>query len=543
MAVSLIKVIMVLVLPSLVAGHLCLIHPRQRGDMDISRAGSDTCFRHGAPCGGQNASIGSYILLFGGEQTFIKWQQNFNHYTVGYPGYMDIAIAEYGSDSWQLLAFNRDEYVHAQDHQQNYTAIVVLPNKACDHCVIRARYVSHKPGEQPFYQCSDVAVQQTVSALPRVIETNHQPKHEEFRNAMKKMQTLHSKHDTPTFPEKNPPAFLLGFSYSPFDPNSVYLVNTTMDGQVIPLGQFDFGHGMSVQDRCMKTRNMVPNTTYPFLLDSVMTVETSSNDLIGFLHEGNTDNPSPTFLHFDIHQASILFKSAIGEFDGHAFSGIVYNENDGHFYTFSVQRNESKGFNFVVGQLHIEKNMLPYIYSELIRTEPEPLYVNYQWMTMDQKGNRLFVLMGNENTPDQLKARIYIFDLNYVWKFLKMVELDVSEYTFMSIHYYEKTGMLYAMSPGKWNGRLWTLVEINPLTGDVVEHIDVADMEYFKPHYGGSIFNAINQETGDFYHVLTLQDTNANIIVIVNIDGYSITYSEITNLSHVHNLVLIKNNF
>ena len=70
------------------------------------------------------------------------------------------------------------------------------------------------------------------------------------------------------------------------------------------------------------------------------------------------------------------------------------------------------GFDLVVGLLYIEKSMLPYIYSELIRTKPEPLYVNFQWMTIDQKGQRLFVLMGNENTPDKLNARIYTFNLN-----------------------------------------------------------------------------------------------------------------------------------
>ena len=42
-----------------------------------------------------------------------------------FSGYMDVSIAEYGSDSWQLLAFTPDQYVYAQDHQQNYTAIVV----------------------------------------------------------------------------------------------------------------------------------------------------------------------------------------------------------------------------------------------------------------------------------------------------------------------------------------------------------------------------------------------------------------------------------
>lgn len=38
---------------------------------------------------------------------------------------MDISLAPYNSDDWQVLAFAPDEYVYNQDHQQNYTAFVV----------------------------------------------------------------------------------------------------------------------------------------------------------------------------------------------------------------------------------------------------------------------------------------------------------------------------------------------------------------------------------------------------------------------------------
>lgn len=38
---------------------------------------------------------------------------------------MDVSLAPYNSDDWQVLAFAPDEYVYNQDHQQNYTAFVV----------------------------------------------------------------------------------------------------------------------------------------------------------------------------------------------------------------------------------------------------------------------------------------------------------------------------------------------------------------------------------------------------------------------------------
>lgn len=38
---------------------------------------------------------------------------------------MDVAIAPLNSTEWQTLAFTPDYYVHAQDHQENFTTIVV----------------------------------------------------------------------------------------------------------------------------------------------------------------------------------------------------------------------------------------------------------------------------------------------------------------------------------------------------------------------------------------------------------------------------------
>jgi len=47
--------------------------------------------------------------------------------------------------------------------QQNFTLRVRWPNKACDHCVVRVRYVSNNPDEgnkdnliAAFYQCADI---------------------------------------------------------------------------------------------------------------------------------------------------------------------------------------------------------------------------------------------------------------------------------------------------------------------------------------------------------------------------------------------------
>ena len=42
-----------------------------------------------------------------------------------FSGYMDLAIAPINSTDFMTLAFTTDYYVYAQDHQQNFTTIVV----------------------------------------------------------------------------------------------------------------------------------------------------------------------------------------------------------------------------------------------------------------------------------------------------------------------------------------------------------------------------------------------------------------------------------
>jgi hypothetical protein len=44
-------------------------------------------------------------------------------------------------------------------------------------------------------------------------------------------------------------------------------------------------------------------------------------------------------------------------------------------------------------------------------SEPESLYVNYQWAEYDSVRYRVYLLMGNENSPDRLQARIYTYDI------------------------------------------------------------------------------------------------------------------------------------
>nr|XP_022288821.1 uncharacterized protein LOC111100928 [Crassostrea virginica] len=522
-----------------VTSHLCLVTPMQRGEMDITHSGSATCFRHGAPCGGQNASTGPYETYTGGQQVFIKWLQNFNHYEIGFPGYMDISLAPYDSDDWQVLAFAPDEYAYNQDHQQNYTAFVVLPDKACDHCVLRARYESHKAGEQTFYQCADITIKQSEDSIKSRDPETSLLQHTEYQKAYKKYSIITNdaqKNDV------NYDVSLRGFAYSPFDPDFMFIVNVTLDGRIHTFGKFDFRVDLNQESKVL--HEVKGNSPKPsFIMDSLVTVNYWNNLVVMYNAVGDYDQPTPMLAEFDTHQGTMR-TSQINGFDGSAINALLSNKND-TYYTFSIENAGSKGYNFVVGQLYLIKNTLPYRFRKLISSGPEPLYVNYQWAELDIDRQLLYVLMGNENTPNKLLAKLYTYDLQKM-NLASVVDLSVEMNAYMSFHYYRKTGMLYTVSPGNFfmlRYPRYDLIEIDPKTGKVTRSTKISDWGYFRGYFGGAVFGGLDQETGILYHVMGMQDTNADVIASIDVMTGKVTFSQMTNLRHVHNLALTNNKF
>jgi hypothetical protein len=67
-------------------------------------------------------------------------------------------------------------------------------------------------------------------------------------------------------------------------------------------------------------------------------------------------------------------------------------------------------FAFFLGQISYTATQ-QFSYEPVMWSEPESLYVNYQWAEYDSVRYRVYLLMGNENSPDRLQARIYTYDI------------------------------------------------------------------------------------------------------------------------------------
>ncbi|XP_078665385.1 uncharacterized protein LOC144907852 [Branchiostoma floridae x Branchiostoma belcheri] len=528
-------------------GHLCVIEPRQRGDFDISKSGSHTCFRHGPPCGGEPAGNPTRTYLSSTAVTLL-WQQNYNHYTVGYPGYMDVAWSDVmDMKNFHLLAVIGDLNEHAQDHQRNYSIPVVMPNVHCTHCVLRFRYNSHKPGETTFYQCADIAIKNMTHQTPT--KPNPNPIH------------------PPTVPNPTPnpthmpgSARLYGFSYSELDPLQCEFVSVdTVTGVVYPVKTFDFGVGSGYRPEIMGARGNRHTgggkTLQPFggrrsfvgqrqasgnqfIMDQMLGYSEESKMMFTMKHGNSSslDAVADTLLVIEAPSGNAMEKGVDAKAVTSPIVAMTTN-GQGSMLTFNMDmvRDKPGTFTFRVGLLN-QDGSYQEMYSDPSKTED--LYINYLWATADTQKNILYVLMGNENAPDTLDARVYTFDLNAKPAKMWYAQLDVDNYTISSIHFYQKTGKLVAMSPGLFLDRqvTYTLVNVDPKLGLIKPLWVVAVPDRYQSYYGGDVIN-LDQQTGVLYHVLRLTaPSDADVIATVSLDTQSVTFSSPTNLRHLHNL-------
>ena len=517
-------------------GHLCIIYPHQRGDLDISSAGSHTCFRHGANCGGEPPGQPA-ITLVAGQTLFVQWQQNFNHYEIGHPGFMDIAIAQENSSDYSFLTGFGDINWHQQSHQQNYTVPVVVPDMECHRCTIRARYAAHKPGETIFYQCSDVTIKraihtaesdrQTVRNVPQI---GNWPKVASF------IATRHAdQHGGVHHQGGSETSALYGLTCNPLQSANAcgFVRIDPLTGIVGKIGGEHYG----VDAAGPLPYNLNPG---PYILDEI--VGYAGSNLVYYLvHTGTVDDNSQSVIAVKTNDGSILQVYPIK--DGEPVNAMIMTGEEN--VVFQIYPDESKqgSYWFRWSRVNLETGDIVKFFQP---AKSEDLYVNYQWSTYDTKARVIYYLMGNENAPYDLTARLYKVDLKAGATEAAPVEIDVARYTMGTIQYDAVHDRIVALSPGIYTtgAPAWYMVEINPMTGNVSKICDVAPAGLFKGDYTGGIFFS-DSTTSTFFarlRALTVGPLQAEVFASITLSQSSchVKFSRLGNYYHIHNLAYLK---
>ena len=158
----------------LVVGHICLLNPRQRGKLNVSTPGDDSCYRRTSYCGA--VPLASPLTTFAaGETISLSLQQNLNHFFPARPGFLDVAVSyalDPSESDWISLASWPDAPAFDMVSQTTFSIPVTLPAKSSAHALLRARYTSYNPLEidppvntdAVFYNCADITLVAVAAA-------------------------------------------------------------------------------------------------------------------------------------------------------------------------------------------------------------------------------------------------------------------------------------------------------------------------------------------------------------------------------------------
>ena len=231
----------------------------------------------------------------------------------------------------------------------------VLPNIDCPHCVIRARYNSHKPGEDIFFQCADITIKKSQDTNEQttynIVRQKHYP---DLSNTLKIATNSYA-------PDSD--FVLRGFAYSPFDDDLLYIVKVDMNGEVQPYGQFSFKVNFNInaknrlQNVHKRRKENYKKTSHRnfedisvnrmFILNSVVTVNDKNNLVTLYHDDSNMDQPANRIVEFDSQTGNIVHNTAIKNFDGQPINAIV-SYTDGSYITFSLQKQGTDGMQLTI---------------------------------------------------------------------------------------------------------------------------------------------------------------------------------------------------
>ena len=190
-----------------------------------------------------------------------------------------------------------------------------IPDMSCDHCVIRARYDAHKPGETPFLQCSDIKIVQSTSSNNQVLlRQNQNPPKDKNLEPLKRALRLQRAHPT----NVNSKRLLYGFAYNPFESGETNFVSIdTETGKIGRISKFRFG----IDSYTAKTKDGYLG----FMLDEVVGIDNYRNTTTVVLHtSGGVDDVAKRLYTIGSTNGTMVQEADLFQFKGGAINALSW---------------------------------------------------------------------------------------------------------------------------------------------------------------------------------------------------------------------------
>lgn len=194
-----------------------------------------------------------------------------------------------------------------------------LPDVECDHCVLRARYNAHKPGETTFLQCADIRISKSAKKSSQMLDLtdtharSDKNKLVPLKRALALKEAYARKYKFDTLKVDNTP--LYGIAYNPFEPHRSHYVSVdTMTGSTQMVRSFPFG----IDDP-------VGGNDANFLLDEIVAIDNYRNTSTFLMHaHGDRETAAGTLYKVGSTNGSLVTVEDLFKFDGDAINGVSW---------------------------------------------------------------------------------------------------------------------------------------------------------------------------------------------------------------------------
>eukprot|EP00047_Mylnosiga_fluctuans_P002063 m.223022 g.223022 ORF g.223022 m.223022 type:complete len:527 (-) comp10863_c0_seq1:43-1623(-) len=504
------------------AAHVCLINPAQRGLLNITSPGDQSCARPQYPCGGQTPSAGPYPSFprYSDGWFTTDVQENLNHYEVGYPGYIDLSwtsnLNPTNESDFTVIGIISDTNFHQQAYQNNLTFWAQAPNINCAHCILRVRYISHKPEVPPFYQCADVQFK-THSELPqrpvplvldpRPANPGQHPK----GNNDTKLQGIGS--------------WTWWWWWSSGSEAEFAAVD-------VVTGYIEY---KSILPFAIRRRSA--DQDLPFILDQIYAYNNvtktayflgASADLTGgFPKWEGVPDKLVSNSSAGLHITQIVNVPA-------PIVGLALNSATQTLYALMIR---PQGGQFVYSLATLDPNTG--VLSILSTSAPTSVYTNFQWIEGDWNTGHIFVLAYNQNSLYSLDSVIYAFDLSK--NTVTMTPVNTGRFVISGFHARPEGGLL-ATSPGHFdpnNSSAWWLVVVDPFSGLITPQFQIAPAGFAQPHLNQVVFNGYDPVTGLLYAHFDMWASYGASVAVIDVQKQAVEFSPPVWLGDTHNLAYV----
>ena len=209
------------------------------------------------------------------------------------------------------------------------------------------------------------------------------------------------------------------------------------------------------------------------------------------------------------------------------------------FVLFAMSQVGSNQFTYSVYWLYENGTI-----SNVIATTPvQDVYVNTFYVEYSSCRNEAYLLTGHENTPFSMFVLLFTFNMDT--GVVTSANVQNSQYTIQEIRASSdcSSSYLYSLSPGLFgkNGEeiehTWSLITIDPVSGDVIKGVPITEKGFFTGSYGGNVYGPGLTTQNQILHLFTRAIDGAVLLGAVNIDTNLFDYATYLNLGEVINVL------